>query len=420
MPWRHGAALKKDALESAHRDDQRIGPVVVCEEHAPSLAPQSANWLAECYRCTTDLTRFGNGAAGRLPVAPMRTMRNRRLHVGDSVSFTPKRPRRRSDALSDSVARIGWMLVMLLTHGVMDVAQCEDVFRRSRREVQRDLRQLRTFGKDFGFSITPVRGGRVFLHSKNGGIARLSRRSGNAAATLARIAAALGAPVEGELRDAIGQICAIGESDGFLHLREAAPRDAARVTETFALLKAAAAAHARVEFPYTTSQRNTAVRTVEPYHVIVRSGRSYLVGYDLGRRDWRKFALDAIGRPIRKVGTFTRRIVPPHLLADRAVGWFSGSVRIDVTVRFSALVAAAVTGQQWQREQRVTPLADGGAEIVLAFADLGEAVRWALRFGPEAAIVAPPEAVALARGIVERIARTYDAAARRERVLRTG
>jgi hypothetical protein len=37
MRWRFGVARKKDALESAHRDNQRVGPIFLFQ-HVPSLA----------------------------------------------------------------------------------------------------------------------------------------------------------------------------------------------------------------------------------------------------------------------------------------------------------------------------------------------------------------------------------------------
>lgn len=48
MHWKRGAARKKDALESAHRGDQRIG-VSLGFEHTASVAPRSANWWALSY-----------------------------------------------------------------------------------------------------------------------------------------------------------------------------------------------------------------------------------------------------------------------------------------------------------------------------------------------------------------------------------
>jgi predicted DNA-binding transcriptional regulator YafY len=199
----------------------------------------------------------------------------------------------------------------------------------------------------------------------------------------------------------------VSQRKGFLHVREALPRNGQRVADVFSFLKEAAAGPARVEFSYKPARGARAVRQVEPYHAVVRSGRCYLVGYDLGRRDWRHFALDAVTGPMRKVGTFTPRAVPERFLAARAVGWIHGADPIDVTIRLSPVVAAAVTARTWQATQRTVERPDGSVDISLALSDLSEAVRWAFSFGPEAVVIAPAQAVSLARQTIDRLARAY-------------
>jgi len=148
-------------------------------------------------------------------------------------------------------------------------------------------------------------------------------------------------------------------------------------------------------------------KTGRPYHVVVRVGRCYLVGYDLARRDWRYFALDAMNGPLRKMGTFKPRVVPERFLAERAVGWISGTGNVDVTIRLSPVVAASVTSRTWQHAQCCVERLDGSTDLSLTFGDLGEAVRWALSFGPEARIIAPANAIAFARETIDRLAQAY-------------
>lgn len=325
-------------------------------------------------------------------------MRNRKISV-------PQR-RRRTDAPALHVARLGWMLLTLLGDGVLESADCMHRFGISRRQLQRDLHDLRKIGEQQGLVIEPTRGGRVFAYYTGRRASSYVTRNRSAAQTLARIATALGGPAESEMREAIGESQA-DMRGGFLHLREVAPSDRDRLARVFAFLKDAAAGPARVEFFYTPARGSRGVRRVEPYHVIARSGRYYLLAYDLERRDWRQFALDAIGGPWRKIGTFTRRAIPERMLAERAVGWIHGSRSTEVTIGLSAVVAAAVGSRAWQPEQRVNHLPDGSAEITLSFEDLNEAVRFALGFGAEAVVVSPPEAAALARETVARVARAY-------------
>jgi predicted DNA-binding transcriptional regulator YafY len=321
--------------------------------------------------------------------------------------------KRRADAPSEHVARIGWMLITLLCDGVLEYARCIDLFGISARQFQRDVRKIRDLGRPHGFVVSHSSGGRVFLSAAPRRVATLGPKSRDVTAALARLAAAFGGPIARELQDAIGETAADPRA-GFLQVREPLPAASDRVTRRFEELKAAAAGPARVEFVYTPARGTRARRRVEPYHIVARSGRYYLVAYDLARRDWRLFALDAIGDAVVREGTFAPRAVPERFLSERAVGWIAGSRGGDVTVRLSALVAAAVGARTWQQGQRFTLLPDGGAKITLAFEDLSEAVRWALQFGTEATIVAPPEAVSLARETAAHIAQAYALAGREQ------
>jgi predicted DNA-binding transcriptional regulator YafY len=253
--------------------------------------------------------------------------------------------------------------VVLLRDGAVDYAPWIDRFRISRREFQRDCLKLRAIGKEYGFTVTPIVGGRVFLHAASPRVRRIGNDRHEELATLARIASSLRGPAEREIRRAVDLSCA-NARDGFLHLREAVPSEDDRIAGIFAYLKETAAASARVEFTYTSAKGARSQRRAEPYHVVSRSGRSYLVAYDVMRRGWRYFALDAIAGPMRKDGTFAPRPVPERFLDHRAVGWINASVgarRYEVTTRIVPALAAAVTSRTWQDGQRVTKRGDRSA-----------------------------------------------------------
>ncbi|MGH7738340.1 MAG: helix-turn-helix transcriptional regulator [Candidatus Tyrphobacter sp.] len=287
----------------------------------------------------------------------------------------------------------------MLSEGVVDCTNWIARHEISRRELQRDLSKLREIGQGLGFTVTHSQRGRVFLHVTRAAI-RIGEERREDLATLGRVASALPGPVEHEIRRAVGGLPS-DAADGFLHLRETIPAQSERAAAIFSQLKEAASHHARVIFTYTT-RGVTAERRVEPYHVIERTGRYYLIAYDLVRRDWRQFGLDAIGGPLRKDGTFSPRSVPARYLAKRSVGWIgprragSDGRRAEVVFHLGPGVAASITSRTWQEEQRAETFADGSAEIALRFDDLAEAVRWSMSFAPDATIVAPAEAATLA------------------------
>lgn len=284
-----------------------------------------------------------------------------------------------------------------------------DCFGRSRRRFQDDLKTLRGLGEG-RFSISPrLKGGRAFMSFPNG--ARSFDPSSNnrrAMQALAHIAAALGGPLESELRStaSAGTVC---DGWNFLHVAVPKPSSETHVKAVFEVLKAAAANHARTCFRYRSGRSETTQRRVEPYHVVARNGRYYLIGYDVIRRGWRYFALDAIGTKIVRDGTFAPRNVPERYSSTRSVGWMNapGQETTEVTFRISPRIAATVEARTWADGQRIAVLIDGSLEITLAFSDLAEAVRWALQFAPEAQIVDPPAAAMLLRETALQVANSH-------------
>ncbi|HTV91203.1 MAG TPA: WYL domain-containing protein [Verrucomicrobiae bacterium] len=310
-------------------------------------------------------------------------------------------------APSEHVARIGWLLLSLMCHGSVEYALYRDRFGKSKRRFQDDLKKIREIGQ--GRFIIPGRtkGGRALLQFAAGArIPEPAARIGRAYGTLSNLAVALGGAFEQEIHTAVGSQSR--ESGvAFLQLRGPKPSMSERVAQVYSELESAASGPAMIEFSYRTNRGDRSMRRVEPYLVFVRAGRYYLVAYDLARRDWRQFALDAILGKLTKVGTFPKRAVPPRYLSDAAVGWITGNFPSNVTYSVSPLVAAAVTSQRWQADQRVVSLPDGAAEITLAFCDVGEAVRWAMQFAPEVIVKAPPEVVSAAEATAQSIAIAY-------------
>ena len=332
-----------------------------------------------------------------------------------AVSDIPKGKKRRGDTPSESLARIIIILVALLRDEVIDYQACLDRFGVDPRVFQRDLKKLREVGKTCGFKITHRIRGRVHLIHDDRRMARLAARSRESTETLVRIALALGGPIQYSLlegaRDSHPRNSDPGARqservEGFLQLREPRPLDGAALQPTFEFLKQAAESNAQVEFSYKGNRGPRSTRRVEPYHVVVRGGRAYLVAYDCNRRGWRQFGLDSIRSPIRRVGTYRKRPVPPELL-ENAVGWMRSGPDVEVTIRLSPIVAASVLATQVNNSQRVRTLPDGGAEVTMVFGDLLEAARWTMSRGAEAKIIDPPRAVEVAREAAQAVAGLY-------------
>jgi predicted DNA-binding transcriptional regulator YafY len=319
--------------------------------------------------------------------------------------------RRDSSEASESVARKIWLLMELLRHRQVRYTEYEALHGDGKRSFQRDLQQLRTIGKTAGFTISPIKDGLVRLTSFDTTLRRLDDARPPLLRLLAELARTLGEPIQGE----IGAIVdGAPEGEVFLHVQAPKLVEGSQVAKVYEKLKdawASPAGRASVRFRYRgASAAAPEERVVDPYRVIVRSGRYYLSGYDLKRRDWRLFALDAIvGLPARAGTVRTDRKIPEqHENAD-VLGFIKGPGReAAVTVEFSPKVAASATSRIWRHDQKVEKLPGGRARITVPVADPEEVVRWAFGFGADARIVAPAAAVKAAHDLARSLVKAHE------------
>lgn len=87
-------------------------------------------------------------------------------------------------------------------------------------------------------------------------------------------------------------------------------------------LTAAIRSHEVLRFDYAKDDRP---RRAEPHHLITRSGRWYLVAWDLDRGDWRTYRADRITPLIPTGPRFTPREIPGGDLATFVNGVFKGA-----------------------------------------------------------------------------------------------
>jgi predicted DNA-binding transcriptional regulator YafY len=311
-----------------------------------------------------------------------------------------------ADEPSGPTTRLFWLALALFQHGRVSLAGYHQMFTAGEKTLQRDLAKLRKLGDRYGFRISRLHRGEVRLLGTKGKLAPGALSKSDLGAVLQAVAAALGDPVAADLRE-LGDTAV---ADPFLRIAVPRPIDDTAVGRVYRTLRKATADCARVAFRYRRRDGQERQRTVEPHAVIFHSGRYYLVAYDTRARDWRLFALDAILGDITRAGTFVRRAIPAAYTEVGAVGLIKTRPRIDVTVELSAAIAAAATARSWHQDQRVIRRPDGSAAITLPAYDLGEVVRWAMTFGTEARVVAPPEAVRIAAQTAQQLAGQYEVA----------
>lgn len=235
--------------------------------------------------------------------------------------------------------------------------------------------------------------------------------------TLKGIAASLG----GEIGASIGEVTDKLTRVAGRTANAAAERPAVRVqisdprldterAEMFAALQRAQRERQSVRFDYVDKRGKPTRRHVDPYGFVVSGGRVYAVAHDRGRGAKRVFALDGIARVEIAPQRFT---MPADFDIEAfAAGSVSGLMHAGdptrVVVRFSPVVARAAKAERVVRERTIEELANGYVEIAYVVADAGEFVRWTMKWGAEAEIVAPAEVRALAAATAREIVARYE------------
>ncbi len=296
------------------------------------------------------------------------------------------------------------ILLELIRHRSVRLSTLCAEYDASERSMLRDFQELRKIGARAGFRLSEKAEHDVIKLTNFESRPASIDQSARALQGLMRAAArALGKPVEEQLAPPEEEERRTDRR--FLRFLMPTLREGTRVADVCKTLETAWDANARVRFKY----KKRGERRVEPYAVIQRSGRYYLLGRDLDAKDegWRYFALDEITGTISRVGTFAPREIPSQYETEDAIGWISSGKRIDVDVWLSPQIASSATSRVWQKGQRVVQHADGSASITLQVSDINEVVRWSLGFAGDAKIVAPHEAVDRARETIAQIASAY-------------
>ena len=322
---------------------------------------------------------------------------------------------RPTNRATPSTERKIFVICELLTQRRIRRDLYEERFKVGERSFQRDIGQLREIGKASGFKLSEIdRSGVVKLVEMDARTSALNRDTQQLEALLATMAETFGEPVMRQLGNRFRDR---DVRDNFFIFVRPVPIEGTAVADICSTLREACenrGGRAKVAFAYPEADGKPARRReVEPYHVIVRSGMYYLLGFDCTttKRTWKLFSLNRFESKPTKIGTCTiARDVPDEYRSEDVIGFFRGSRRIDVTVELAKLVAPSAIARQWQATQRVEKLADGRAHITFVVTDIGEVFRWALGYGVDARIIAPPEAVAYAKNVSKQISAAYEMA----------
>ncbi|MEU4534716.1 WYL domain-containing protein [Streptosporangium sp. NPDC023825] len=145
-----------------------------------------------------------------------------------------------------------------------------------------------------------------------------------------------------------------------------------------------------VRFAYrAAASQNVLTRTVEPWGVVSRRGRWYMVGHDRDRDAPRVFRLSRISGTVTTVGRPGAVVVPEGVDIKSMVGFSDAAVR-----ERTALIRVRRDTCQGLRQvaKEVRPAGDGWDELDVDFTDAGRLAGWIVGFADDAEVVGPPDA----------------------------
>lgn len=129
-------------------------------------------------------------------------------------------------------------------------------------------------------------------------------------------------------------------------------------------------------------------RYVEPYRLVTRGRRWYLVAFDLDRDDWRTFRVDRISEPAPARNSFTPRPLPAQDLS-RYVGNRIRELRPQHRVEIDVDVAADVARTRLGKWASVSPITTTSARVTLTTSDLDGALFAIFAIGAPFHVVTP-------------------------------
>jgi predicted DNA-binding transcriptional regulator YafY len=141
---------------------------------------------------------------------------------------------------------------------------------------------------------------------------------------------------------------------------------------------------------YTLYRDHTSERLVDPYKLVTREGRGYLVGFCHARNRVIIFRLDRIRH--LKVTRDVFLIDGDFSLEDflgPMFGMFTDRQTFNVKIRFSPYVATWIREEVWHQSQSMRDLPDGSVQLDMEVTGLTAVKKWIFGFGSDAEVLEP-------------------------------
>lgn len=176
--------------------------------------------------------------------------------------------------------------------------------------------------------------------------------------------------------------------------------------DVLATLASACRDGVRLRFGYTAKDGSESRRQTEPSALVHSGWRWYLVAYDLDREDWRTFRVDRIAGSLVPSGRGRRREVPggdPAAFVQRALRQGDASATpVPGRIRVHA-PAEQIAGRVPGRYATVAPDGAGACVVSTVGGWSRSFLVWMALLDVELTVLEPPELVAAARTVADRL-----------------
>jgi predicted DNA-binding transcriptional regulator YafY len=152
----------------------------------------------------------------------------------------------------------------------------------------------------------------------------------------------------------------------------------------------------------------TTEREVSPQRLVYYRDNWYLDAWCHLRHDLRAFSVDAIERA-EILDTRAKDVAEKRLdeVLGSGYGIFTGEEVTWATLHFTAERSRWVAAERWHPQQQGKPLADGGFELKIPYADDRELLMDILKYGADCTVVSPASLRARVAGELERARSLY-------------
>lgn len=165
----------------------------------------------------------------------------------------------------------------------------------------------------------------------------------------------------------------------------------------------------RIKAVYHTYSRDVMTkRKIDPYFLVPRGDRLYVIGYCHKSEEIRTFRLNRFRQVMLLEETFTRDHVNLEKHLQYTWSIIRGNKRIRFKVTFSKKVARYIKEEEYNVQPVLTDLPDGSLLFEVTLNHEEEFLRWLMKYGPEAEIIEPFEYREKMRKVLEEWYRVYD------------